>query len=87
MVVFLDVLCAHRNISLSTKITPLRLVYILIVADIIMKYTVRETIRAGNIRFETRVYKLLRNKEEVRVATFILVDGEWSPMNKEAQSG
>ena len=65
----------------------IRLVYIPSVAANIMKYSVRETNRAGNILFETRVYHLPRNKEKVRVATFILVDGVWSPMNEEARFG
>ena len=65
----------------------IRLVYIPSVAANIMKYSVREINRVGNILFETRVYHLPRNKEKVRVATFILVDGAWYPMNEEAQFG
>ena len=65
----------------------IRLVYIPSVAANIMKYSVREINRVGNILFETRVYHLPRNKEKVRVATFILVDGAWYPTNEEAQFG
>ena len=52
-----------------------------------MKYTVRETNRAGNVLFETRVYHLPRNKEKIRVVTFILVDGVWTLTNEDARSG